>query len=129
MTDQIDPPSLPAAKPRRDVVFMHIPKTGGTSVRIALEQTLRGHLILQDYGADPLTTPALYRLVYEERRLPEFRAHFSRQRGILLSGHFPAIHGTQGASRYWDFFNAESFATFLRDPIDRIYSESAHRIN
>jgi hypothetical protein len=35
----------------------------------------------------------------------------------------------RGAARYWDYFNAESFITFLRHPVDRIYSEFAHFVN
>jgi hypothetical protein len=115
---------------RRDIVFMHIPKTAGTSLRIAMEKTLRGRLILHDYGNVRETTPELYRLVYEDRRLSEFRTRFNhRRRGILLTGHFPGFGGTCGASRYWDFFNAESFVTFLRHPVDRVISEFAHAVN
>src|SRR5690348_12726604 len=106
---------------RRDVVFMHIPKTAGTSLRLALEQTLKDHLVLRDYGDEPETTPELYELVYQRGRLCEFRERFNeKDRGILLTGHFPTVEGNRsaprGAARYWEYFNAESFITFLRHP-------------
>ncbi|HEY4113867.1 MAG TPA: sulfotransferase family 2 domain-containing protein [Rhizomicrobium sp.] len=131
MTDTSNSPSSSAA--RRDVVFMHIPKTAGTSLRSALELTLQqDHLLLRDYGGEPETTPELYRLIYEEGRILEFREQFNdKQRGIFLAGHFPDTKkmGDGGAARYWDHFNAESFVTFLRHPVDRVYSEFAHFVN
>lgn len=120
---------------RRDIVFMHIPKTAGTSLREALEQTLRDHIVLRDYGGEPATTPELYDLVYTERRASKFRKRFNQKdRGILLTGHFPTAPRNRpnfrgGAARYWDHFNAESFVTFVRHPIDRIYSQYAHFVN
>ncbi len=116
---------------RRDIVFMHIPKTAGSSVREALEQSLPHHLMLRDYGPEPETTPVLYDLVYTTGKLSKFRERFNdKERGILLSGHFPSApkrrSPLRGAARYWDYFNAESFITFLRNPLDRIYSEYAH---
>lgn len=120
---------------RRDIVFMHIPKTAGTSLREALEQTLRDHIVLRDYGREPQTTPELYDLVYTHRKISKFRKRFNRKdRGILLSGHFPTAPRNRpafrgGVARYWDHFNAESFVTFARHPIDRIYSQYAHFVN
>ncbi|MBV9571540.1 MAG: sulfotransferase family 2 domain-containing protein [Alphaproteobacteria bacterium] len=107
---------------RRDVVFVHIPKTGGTSVRAALEQALNDRLILHDYGKEPETTPELLQLVLRPDGMSNFRKHFKSPRGILLTGHIQA-------SRYWDYFNAESFVTFLRHPVDRTLSAYAHWVN
>ena len=108
---------------RRDIVFVHIPKTAGTSLRSLLEEFAGDHTVLKDYGDAADTTPELFKLVHEQKKLIEFRKHFNRpERGILLSGHFPA-------ERYWDFFNAESFLTFLRHPVDRCISEYVHFVN
>ena len=108
---------------RRDIVFVHIPKTAGTSLRNALERVASDHLILRDYGSDPITTPKLYELAHVRRRPEQFRETFrSGRKGILLSGHFPA-------SRYWNAFHAESFATIVRDPVDRVISEYNHYVS
>lgn len=103
---------------RRDIVFVHIPKTGGTSIRIALERAATEHRILRDYQGHPLGSSDLAPVQDKEGRVSGFREHFSGPSGILLSGHFPA-------SRYWPFFNAESFVTFLRHPVDRVLSSYA----
>jgi hypothetical protein len=104
---------------RRDIVFVHIPKTAGTSLRKAFEKSAEKHFILKDYGNSPESTPALTALI-KEQRLADLRQKFDRpHRGIFLSGHVPA-------KRYWPFFHAESFVTFVRNPVDRVLSEYNH---
>jgi hypothetical protein len=108
---------------RRDIAFVHIPKTAGTSLRNALENAFSDHLILRDYGNDPFTTPRLHEVVHVQKRPSQLREAFrSGRRGILLSGHFPA-------RRYWEVFHAESFVTFVRDPVDRVISEYNHFVS
>jgi hypothetical protein len=105
---------------RRDIAFVHIPKTAGTSLRNALEHAFADHLILRDYGNDAITTPRLRELIHVGRSVSGFREAFrDGSSGILLSGHFPAW-------RYWDSFHAESFVTFIRDPVSRVISEYNH---
>ena len=106
---------------RRDIVFVHIPKTAGTSLRSLLEHAAQDHLVLRDYWNAPETTPELFRLVHAEKRVADFRKTFQHPgKGILLSGHFPA-------QRYWAHFNAESFVTFLRHPVDSPLPQPFHR--
>ncbi len=105
----------------KDVVFVHIPKTAGSSLRTGLEKALRkDYRMLFDYGRDGgKTTPELLELLYDRQALHEFRSHYPRDTPTFLSGHFPA-------SKYLPFFNPGTFVTFLRNPVDRVISEYAH---
>lgn len=109
----------------RDLVFLHVPKTGGSAVRTALVRACRDRRVLFDYGAEEKqTTPALRDALYGEGRTGDgvsLRRHLDDRRGLLLIGHFHA-------RRYWDAFHPESFVTFLRDPIDRLISEYNHYV-
>jgi hypothetical protein len=111
---------------RRDLVFLHIPKTGGTSIRNALAATLADRQALFDYGPRAeATSPRVRELVYGEAgraqgAVPaDFRRRVEDGRGLFVAGHFRA-------RKYWDHFHAGSFATILRDPVDRMISEYNH---
>jgi hypothetical protein len=111
---------------RRDLVFLHIPKTGGTSIRNALAETLADRQALFDYGPrSEATTPRVRELVYGEGGRaqgtvpPDFRRRVEDGRGLFVAGHFRA-------RKYWDHFHAGSFVTILRDPVDRMISEYNH---
>src|SRR5262249_30417293 len=60
----------------RDVVFVHIPKTGGTSLRNMLQLAAPSSLFLTDYGDVPETSPELRELIYERQALKDFRSRF-----------------------------------------------------
>ena len=108
---------------RREIVFVHIPKTAGTSLRNALERAADDHTILRDYGKAPETSPALFNLVHVQKKPLQLREVFDNEkRGVLLSGHFPA-------HRYWEIFRPKSFVTFVRDPVDRVMSEHNHFVS
>jgi hypothetical protein len=103
--------------PRRDIVFLHIPKTAGTSLRHALAMRAGKRAVLLDYGPDPETSPALR----DPAVAADLRTHVTAPHGMLLAGHFPA-------QRYWGQFNPDSFVTFLRDPVARVLSEYNHEV-
>jgi hypothetical protein len=110
---------------QRDLVFLHVPKTGGTAVRTALVRACRDRRTLFDYGAgEKQTTPALRAALYAEERTGDgalLRRTLDDRRGLMLIGHFKA-------EKYWDAFHPDSFVTFLRDPIDRLISEYNHHV-
>lgn len=110
---------------QRDIVFLHVPKTGGSAVRTALVRGCRDRRVLFDYGAEEKqTTPALRDALYGEGHTGDgvtLRRHLDDRRGLLLIGHFNAV-------KYWDAFHPSSFVTFLRDPIDRLISEYNHHV-
>jgi hypothetical protein len=77
---------MPASPgPRRDIVFMHIPKTAGTSLRFALAAQAGKRAVLLDYGPAPETSPVLR----DPAVAADLRAHVAAPQGLLLAGHFP----------------------------------------
>ena len=106
---------------RRDIIFPHIPKTAGTSLRRALVEALPGMIHLYDYGpAERLTSPQIRRLRYSgANRLGAIRKEFPGDRPLLIVGHFEAID-------YADVFALDNFITFVRDPVRRVISDYKH---
>jgi hypothetical protein len=102
------------------LVFVHVPKTAGTSFRMALEQALGPGAMAYDYGpVSPVTSPVVKRHVYEQPDLDSFRAAVLDSPVRIVCGHFPA-------DKYRDLFGAENSLVFLRDPIQRLISEYQH---
>lgn len=125
-----------------NVVFVHIPKTAGTSLRKTLERNLKGRVHLFDYGPNQrLTSDAVRRFRYPEtigikdesvniRSLIEFWRRNERSKvsvcdlakagkKVFLMGHFEA-------HQYTSLFEPSSFVTFIRKPVDRVVSEYKH---
>lgn len=115
----------PAAAPpgaRRDIVFVHIPKTAGTSFRAGLTRAAGRRRVLLDYGPDQVTSPELREIWPDPARADRLRNHLPEApHGLLLMGHFPA-------RRYWNSFNPDSFVTFVREPVARVISEYNHKV-
>lgn len=107
--------------PRRDIAFLHLPKTAGTSLRAVLTRRPGGRAVLLDYGPAPETSPEIRALQGPPPAFAALRERVAAPGGLLLAGHFPA-------ARYWDCFNADAFVAFLRDPVARVVSEWNHHV-
>jgi hypothetical protein len=117
-----DPPrDIPVTGPgpRRDILFVHVPKTAGTSLRSMLYARPGGRLLLNDYGAR--SSPPIRALYGPPQRFAALRETVEAPGGFLVYGHFPA-------RRYWASFNADSLITLLRDPVARVVSEWNHHV-
>ncbi|WP_444912185.1 sulfotransferase family 2 domain-containing protein [Microbulbifer sp. PAAF003] len=106
----------------KPIIFVHIPKTAGTSFRKGADTYFGRSKICQDYGrVSPLTSPLIKKWASGEMDGWSFYQDFNRQGYQFLTGHFHA-------SKYIDIFDAGQMITFLRDPVNRIVSEYNHKV-
>jgi hypothetical protein len=101
-------------------IFVHIPKTAGTSFRGAFLSASSADKIVYDYNIDAKETSGIIKdLNYNTQDLWSLEQHLSENKIELLAGHFEV-------QRYLTSFGAENIATFVREPISRIVSEYKH---
>ncbi len=99
-------------------IFVHIPKTAGTSFRFSLADKLSS---LWDYGADsPNTSNEIKTTVYNDRP-NELVEVAEKNKADFVSGHFPA-------SKYKDIFPDAKLIAFVREPVARVISEYNHHV-
>ncbi|WP_396621486.1 hypothetical protein [Marinobacter sp. W-8] len=105
------------------IVFVHIPKTAGTSFSKALDKKFGAEHVAYDFGSAFSRTSRMVTDHLYGKHTPELwsmRREMEAQGVKVLSGHFPA-------KKYSTLFPLTQFATFLRDPVQRFYSEFCHR--
>ena len=107
------------------LLFLHIPKTAGTSLRYSMEARLGRGRILNDYGRESSATSVeIKEGIYENSspsRLEDLMSHAFSGEKIALAGHFRL-------SRYARFFAPERTIAVVRDPLQRAASEYLHKI-
>jgi hypothetical protein len=104
----------------KDVVFVHIPKTAGTSMRNMLVAALPAAAKIFNYYDDTARisgtfTNAFTADILTPEKLLAHRSKLPRDQQLLVCGHFPVSSLTSA-------FHPASFITFLRDPVDRVVS-------
>lgn len=100
-------------------LFVHIPKTAGTSFRNALEDSSE---VCRDYGKQAQATSTLIReAIYQEGD------HFKAYEGFMVStnewlcGHFPL-------NKYLNWFLTRNIVVFLRNPLEQLISHYNHSV-
>ena len=111
-----------APERRSTLFFIHLPKTGGTSLRHAARQTFPPERLFMLYGPESQwTSPAARQIVYETpgltaaERIARLSDHILAHDVAFFSSHL-------SAARLACFDPAQAF-TILREPVERVLSE------
>lgn len=103
--------------PENMIVFIHIPKNAGSSLRVALEKKLK---VAYDYGLSNEKTSSFIKETFYRQNFQEFLKVIKREQYQCLVGHFEA-------KKYACFFNRSTkIITFFREPIQRCISGYLH---
>lgn len=97
-------------------VFLHIPKTAGTSFRIGIESTISVDEIAYDYGTTEKITSFF---IKNNNDIYNIGLTLATNPYRILVGHF-------NAKKYLTIFNQEQFIVFFRDPVERVVSDYKH---
>lgn len=101
-------------------LFLHIPKTAGTSFRLAVERAFGSERVAYDYSPKAWeTSDAVREHYYTKKDLEALRAKLMSKRVVLLAGHFDF-------RRYSSILPPSRVVTFLRDPVARVVAEYHH---
>lgn len=100
-------------------LFVHVPKTAGTSFRLALDEVFPGRTAYDYAPRAPETCAAVRAHVYGKEDMAALEAALAAAQVVVLGGHV-------NYSRYASLFPPERVVSFLRQPLARIVSEYEH---
>ncbi len=102
------------------LIFLHIPKTGGTTLHYLLEQQYD-----KNFFYPFKVIPKRYRVSYQEKSRTSVLHRFPTINQEIISGHFP----------FWFLqekdpnFSTSFIFTILRDPVERAISHYFYKLN
>ena len=105
----------------KQILFVHIPKTAGTSFRKAAEAYFTLEHTLYDYTpSSPETTTSIVDYVYEKKDMYQLKQFvLDKHKNLFLAGHFHA-------GKYMYLFPTLSVVTFVRNPVEQVVSHYHH---
>tara|TARA_S200000501_G_scaffold378693_1_gene442842 strand:+ start:9150 stop:10106 length:957 start_codon:yes stop_codon:yes gene_type:complete len=102
------------------IVFTHIPKTAGTSLRWAFAKYFDQNRCFYDYGvSSEVTSSVVNEFIYQEGDHWGLYKTLKESHGGVLAGHF-------AANKYLSLFGLDSMVSIVRDPVERVLSEYYH---
>ncbi|OED35520.1 hypothetical protein AB833_30355 [Chromatiales bacterium (ex Bugula neritina AB1)] len=100
------------------IIYLHIPKTAGTSFRISAEHYFGPWNVLNDYGENsPNTSEDILNAFYSNNDIELLKSKGIEKK--FLTGHF-------SLGKYREVFPQSPVVTFFREPVDRVISEYVH---
>ena len=103
------------------IIYLHIPKTAGTSFRVSAEEYFGEESLLHDYGENSAQTSEEILTGYYQSEDKTALRKFGLTKKFL-GGHF-------SLPRYREVFPDSPIVTFFRDPVNRVVSEYVHFTN
>ena len=105
------------------MLFVHIPKTAGTSFRKGAEAFFGEAHIMKDYGVGSVETSSLVRdTMYGTLDPYEFKKGLENTKVQFMTGHY-------NLNKYSHVFSIERAVSFVREPVSRVVSEYNHHVN
>jgi len=105
---------------KKHILFIHIPKTAGTSFRVAAEKYFGEDNTFYDYSAKASeTSPEILENVYKKNDLYSLYRSLEQRFQSFLSGHF-------SANKYAPLYDVLNIVTFVREPVRQVLSHYNH---
>lgn len=102
------------------ILFVHIPKTAGTSFRLAAEKYFTKENTLYDYSPSSVeTSEVILEYFYKQKDLYKLKQETQKKDKCFLSGHFHI-------AKYMYLFETLNIITFVRNPVDQVLSHYEH---
>ena len=112
---------FPRVEPAEPRLFLHIPKTAGSSFRESLRFSIGEENLVEDYANQrnhKASSP--YKFLTEARNPSAFKKHLIKKRNAWVSGHVQY-------SRYERVIPPSETFAFVRHPVDRLVSAYKHK--